>query len=531
MRKLAWFLIISSVLAALAELFKMHLPTISWAFNACYNTDFLSSNLKNSDGQIVYKIAWFGYLVSLIGIGLGVFFLKEFPAGREMLPVTKRRIRRFVDNKRGFISLIIIMVMVLLAGLDQVVVGKRALFMSYNGVTCFPAFMRDVVNGKDVGFTGDLAGPELNYRNLQKQVREEGSGTVIMPLVPYDPTQDTAKVPALKLKVKDGLLLDEKGQPMDGRASMLYDGDSESRYIVFEYRDGVRQGLAIGSNKAGEQVYEARYEKGEMVPGSESYSGEGMSKEEFLASADTDLYKVFFHAAPPMPSNGHLLGTTGTGSDLVAYLYGGLQVNIKAALIYIPAIYIVGITIGLLMGFFGGWFDLVFQRLIEIFSTIPFLFLVMIFSSMIPSNNRGLMMILTILIVFGWMSMTYLMRTAALKEKARDYVAAARVSGASTSRIIFTHILPNTVAILVTLVPFSVSGIIMSLTALDYLGFGLPPEYATWGTLLKEGLDSYSKPWLISSAFTVLVSTLILVTFVGEAVRDAFDPKKFTTYK
>jgi microcin C transport system permease protein len=183
------------------------------------------------------------------------------------------------------------------------------------------------------------------------------------------------------------------------------------------------------------------------------------------------------------------------------------------------------------MGFLGGVFDLIFQRLIEIFSTIPFLFVVIIFSSLLDAKDRGLGLILLILIAFGWMGMTYLMRTAAMKEKARDYVAAARVSGASTSRIIFTHILPNTVAILVTLVPFSISGIIMSLTALDYLGFGLPSEYATWGTLLKDGLANFSKPWLVASSFTALVSTLVLVTFVGEAVRDAFDPKKFTTYK
>ncbi|MGB2265709.1 MAG: ABC transporter permease subunit [Akkermansiaceae bacterium] len=140
-------------------------------------------------------------------------------------------------------------------------------------------------------------------------------------------------------------------------------------------------------------------------------------------------------------------------------------------------------------------------------------------------------MILLILVIFGWMGMTYLMRTAALKEKARDYVAASRVIGCTTPRILFQHILPNSVAILVTLVPFSISGLILGLTSLDYLGFGLPPEYATWGTLLREGLTNLSAPWLVSSAFVCLVSVLILVTFVGEAVREAFDPKKFTYYK
>ena len=205
--------------------------------------------------------------------------------------------------------------------------------------------------------------------------------------------------------------------------------------------------------------------------------------------------------------------------------------NFKAALFYIPAVYLIGITVGLLMGFFGGSFDLIVQRLIEIFSNIPFLFIVIIISSSVPEDMKGLGIILVILVLFGWMGMTYLMRTAAYKEKARDYVEASRVLGASTPRIIFKHILPNTVAILVTLVPFSVSGIVMSLTSLDYLGFGLPPQYATWGALLRDGLDNLSSPWLVLSAFTCLVTLLILVTFIGEAVREAFDPKKYTFYK
>jgi microcin C transport system permease protein len=105
------------------------------------------------------------------------------------------------------------------------------------------------------------------------------------------------------------------------------------------------------------------------------------------------------------------------------------------------------------------------------------------------------------------------------------------VLGAGTPRILFRHLLPNTVAIIVTLVPFTMSGLIFSLTALDYLGFGLPPQHATWGRLLNDGLSNLSSPWLVSSTFTVLVATLVLITFVGEAVREAFDPKTFTYYR
>ena len=216
---------------------------------------------------------------------------------------------------------------------------------------------------------------------------------------------------------------------------------------------------------------------------------------------------------------------------MLAYLYGGLQVNFKAALIYLPIVYLIGISIGMMMGFFGGWFDIIVQRLIEIFSNMPFLFVVIIFSNMVPERYRGLPVILTILIIFGWMGMTFLMRTAAYRDRERDYIAAARVLGAGTPRILFVHLLPNTVAILVTLVPFTLSGLIFALTSLDYLGFGLPPAYATWGRLLNDGLANLSAPWLVTTTFLVLVGMLTLITFVGEAVREAIDPKKFTYYR
>ena len=186
------------------------------------------------------------------------------------------------------------------------------------------------------------------------------------------------------------------------------------------------------------------------------------------------------------------------------------------------------------MGFFGGAFDLTVQRIIEVLSNMPFLFVVMIASTAVPERLKeaaGLWIIVGILVIFGWMGMTYYMRTSALKEKQRDYIAASRVIGASTPRILFRHLLPNSVAIIVTLVPFSISGLVLALTSLDYLGFGVPAKYATWGQLLRDGLEFLSAPWLVTASFLVLFGLLILITFVGEAVREAFDPKKFSYYR
>jgi microcin C transport system permease protein len=142
-----------------------------------------------------------------------------------------------------------------------------------------------------------------------------------------------------------------------------------------------------------------------------------------------------------------------------------------------------------------------------------------------------LTVLVMVIALFGWMETTSYLRTAVFKEKERDYVAAVRLLGARTPRILFQHVLPNVIAILVTLAPFKVAGVITSLAALDFLGFGMPPDEPSWGRLLHEGVDNFGAPWIVSSAFFAMVGVLVLVTFIGEAVREAFDPKKFTTYE
>ena len=199
------------------------------------------------------------------------------------------------------------------------------------------------------------------------------------------------------------------------------------------------------------------------------------------------------------------------------------------------SVYVIGITIGCAMGYFGGVFDLVFQRFIEIWSNIPFLYMIIIVFSIIPqtfSIPTRITILLTILVLFSWTSMTYYMRTETYKEKSRDYIAAARVIGASNTRIIFRHILPNVLSTLVTFMPFTIVGAIASITALDFLGFGLPPPTPSLGELLKQGTANLRiAPWIVTSAFGTLVIVLTVVTFIGEAVRESFDPKKFTIYR
>jgi microcin C transport system permease protein len=237
----------------------------------------------------------------------------------------------------------------------------------------------------------------------------------------------------------------------------------------------------------------------------------------------------FFRARAPDFAKRHFLGTDTQNRDILGRLVYGFRNVLIFSFWFCAGVYGFGILVGCMMGYYGGAFDLLVQRIIEIWSNIPFLYVVIIVAALVKPSLSWLVVIT---VAFGWMGMTYYMRTETYKEKARDYVAAARVLGASDGRIIWHHILPNTAATLVTFVPFTVAGAISSLTALDFLGFGLPVPTPSWGELLRQGTQNLTlAPWIVLSAFTAMTLVLTLVTFVGEAVREAFDPKKFTLYQ
>ena len=243
---------------------------------------------------------------------------------------------------------------------------------------------------------------------------------------------------------------------------------------------------------------------------------------------ENDLREDAFPPFSPSLKSRHFLGTDVVGRDILARLTYGFRIAIFFSLALLIANYVIGVSIGCAMGFFGGKFDLFFQRIIEIWSNIPFLYVIIIISSIVVPS---FLMLILIMAFFGWTGITWTMRTVTYKEKAREYVLAAQALGASDFRIIFRHIMPNTVAIIVTYAPFSISGGIVALTSLDYLGFGLPPPTPSWGELLQQGWTNLDAWWIAGSVITAMVATLLLVTFIGEAVREAFDPKLHTVYE
>ena len=239
--------------------------------------------------------------------------------------------------------------------------------------------------------------------------------------------------------------------------------------------------------------------------------------------------------SPPAWDTVHLLGTDKTERDVLARLFYGFRISILFALGYLILTYFIGTCAGCIMGYFGGKTDMFGLRLVEIWANVPFLYMVIILVSVIPDGwGTGIRvtLLLLIMVLFSWTGMTYYVRASSYKEKAREYVAAAKVMGAGPGRVIFKHLLPNVISTLVTFAPFTVAAAVTSITALDFLGFGLPSPTPSWGELLKQGVNNLREaPWIVVSTVTALVLTLTLVTFVGEAVREAFDPKRFSTYE
>jgi microcin C transport system permease protein len=407
--------------------------------------------------------------------------------------------------------------------LDNAIVGKRALAVSYGGQLSFPFLKSGFIPAKTFGFDSEA---ETDYRELQKRCRMEKKGDwVLMPLIPFAAKLDSPSI-IEPLEMREGVLYrlgSDRG--LDATAYTVFVTNPEQKRQEFQFRKGLKHGDFRGWNEAGEQVEKGRYENGKRVAYTDYSDGKAAALEPM---AHAEWKRLVYPPSEPSMTHRHFLGTNTNGQDVLAMLFGGWQQAVVAAALFVTLVFGLGILIGGTLGYFGGWVDIIGQRLIEIWSVLPFLFIVAIISSLITPS---LTILVSVLAAFGWMGTTSYLRTAVFKEKARDYVAAARLLGASTPRIIFRQVLPNVIAILVTLAPFEIAGVITSLAALDFLGFGLPPDEPSWGRLLHEGVDNFSSPWIVSSAFAAMASVLILVTFVGEAVREAFDPKKFTTYR
>ena len=221
--------------------------------------------------------------------------------------------------------------------------------------------------------------------------------------------------------------------------------------------------------------------------------------------------------------NWHWLGTDDQARDVVARLIYGFRISVLFGLVLTIVSSVVGVAAGAVQGYFGGWTDLIFQRILEIWTSIPSLYLLIIIAAVIEPN---FWILLGILLLFSWVALVGVVRAEFLRGRNFEYIAAARALGVRNGTIMFRHLLPNAMVATLTFMPFILNGSITTLTSLDFLGFGLPPGSPSLGELLAQGKANLQAPWLGLTGFAVIAIMLSLLIFVGEAVRDAFDPRK-----
>jgi len=249
------------------------------------------------------------------------------------------------------------------------------------------------------------------------------------------------------------------------------------------------------------------------------------SRPAFLMSRDIACAKYEHGVSDPgcVVGNMNWLGTDDLGRDVIARLIYGFRLSVAFGLILTAIASVIGIAAGAVQGYFGGWTDLLMQRFIDIWQSIPTLYLLIILSAFVAPSFWLLLFILTL---FSWTHLVQLIRAEFLRARNFEYVRAARALGLSNGKIMFKHLLPNAMVSAVTFMPFIIAGSVSTLTALDYLGFGLPPGSPSLGEMVQQGKDNLQAPWLGMSIFGVSALMLVLLIFIGEGLRDALDPRK-----
>lgn len=239
------------------------------------------------------------------------------------------------------------------------------------------------------------------------------------------------------------------------------------------------------------------------------------------SATSTDYFSPELPPSPPSARN--WLGTESNGRDMVARLLYGFRVSIWFALALTIVGTLIGIAAGALQGYFGGKVDLFLQRFVEVWGAVPELYLLIIFASIFEPS---LLLLLILLSLWGWMGLSDYVRAEFLRNRNLEFVKAARALGLSNRQIIWRHVLPNSMTPVITFLPFRMSAAILALTSLDFLGLGVPPSMPSIGELLKQGKDNLDAWWIIVPTFVLLVVTMLLLTFIGDALRDAFDTRK-----
>ncbi len=445
-------------------------------------------------------------------------------------PITRRRLERFRRIKRGYYSLVILVTAIVLSVFAPYLAESRALLVWHDGQLYLPTFQYLPMStfGQEPPPAWGQQDLETEYLRLQREWRVER--------FLYDRERTAAGGDPQALAALD------RAYPNRGNYVVMppipwnpYENDFWYNEILNDVQAALDEGdreraerlaLRDGLDELAEAIYTGEIEAILADP-DRSPTGDLLG----LARTGTMASLAGMGVLPPTPPDlRHYFGTDSQGRDVASRLLYGFRISIFFALFLVIAGQIIGTTVGSLQGYLGGRFDLLSQRVLEILLAIPFLYVVIIMAALFAPT---FWLLLAIMAFFQWITITFYMRTEMYREKTREYCLAARSYGASHLRVVFRHLLPNCLTPLVTFTPFAIVTAIFALTALDYLGYGLPAPTPSWGELLDQALrlENRSSLWLTLAPFGALTATLVLVVFVGESVREAFDPKQYARYE
>ena len=380
--------------------------------------------------------------------------------------ILQKRIKRFKSMKRGYYSLIILISLYMVSLLGPLWMNNKALIVKYNNNYYFPAIM-DFID-----FIPGVKYPLYEAQNFNQNINS--------------------------IEV-DFRLLDKQ-----------YEKEDNGNFVI----------MPIYPYHPHEDLKDELDEVYEDI----NFNGQYDIGEPYIDENNDGIWNENYPPTLPSGFSGrYLLGTDNTGRDVFSRLVDGYKISITFALIVTTLAYIIGVIIGAVLGFFAGKIDLYGVRFMEIFSAMPFLFIMMILASFMKPN---IILLATLSVLLkGWIGITYFIRGEFYREKAKDYVSAAVSLGASNWQVMFKHILPNALTPIITFAPFSIIGDIFTLVSLDYLGYGLRPPTSSWGNLLSQAAENLDYWHMLIFPFIALTLTIFLITFISEGVREAFDPK------
>ena len=411
--------------------------------------------------------------------------------------ILQKRVRRFKSIKRGYYSFIILLSLYLLSIIAPLLINSQALIVKYanekydNGETFTDLNQND---------KWDVNEP---FQDLYKYYSPAFRDLIELFITPlHHEGKDFGQYTSFGSP--------HLGEPDYRLLKKQFEFENEGNYVI----------MPIYPYDPLEDMLSSLSELFDDING----NGIKDDNENFYDSNDNGKFDTF--NPPTKPGGNHIFGTDNRGRDVFSRLIYGFQISITFGLIVTFFAYSLGILIGGTMGYFGGKVDLFGVRIIEIFMAIPFLFLMMIIASLMRPN----VVVLALILVFltGWIGISFFIRGEFYREKAKDYVSAAISMGQSNIKIMFKHILPNALTPIITYAPFAIIGYIGTLVILDFLGFGLQPPTPSWGELISQARENLSAWHLIVTPLSAMAITLFLITFIGEAVREAFDPKTYS---